>query len=206
HDSELVQGSDYHLNATVIYDDHSSALHLHQFTGLTGGVEGLDVTLMVSFINSAGDLDFYLLNATTDDQGFAEFTIPGDETSNIASLDSVQPIVSDDNFVFPFQEKDLSVVQILDAILPSETPVSSSFFESDVFTYILLGILILIGISVLSYLFQQWRHRRITKFEHELDDALDEINTVSSIYFFTAVPIKVHSTRSSLHCSKLMLS
>jgi hypothetical protein len=181
HDSELVQGSNYQLNVSVMYDDHSTALHLNQYSELTGGVEGLDVTLMVSFINSAGDLDFYLLNATTDDQGFAEFTIPGDETSNIASLDSVQPIVSDDNFVFPFQEKDLSVVQILDAILPSETPVSSSFFESDVFTYILLGILILIGISVLSYLFQQWRHRRITKFEHELDDALDEINTVSSI-------------------------
>ncbi|MHA2028172.1 MAG: hypothetical protein ACW99Q_02180 [Candidatus Kariarchaeaceae archaeon] len=185
---ELVQGEAYDIVVIVTYNNLVNDLIDRQFglnginvTHRTGRAFGVEVELELSLTRITGESRSITLTSTTDENGIALFTLSGDETKVISSLDEINAIVLASDFGESTSQSvfasDLPIVR------PSESNIITQVFDfvtENIIPLLILVILILTT-GAISFVLMRIKRNKLQLLLKENQTAIEEFQSLRSI-------------------------
>ncbi len=98
---DLAQGENYTIVVHVSYADNQAGLSLTGVTSLQGGVPGVNLSVVISYIANDGSVTTLIKTGTTDDAGNAIIVLTGEETLLIQELTGITATLLSEEFVLP---------------------------------------------------------------------------------------------------------
>ncbi len=193
-DNNFVQGENYSISVTVVYNENSKLGLNNLIMGRNGPAQGVPLSVTIKFITTDGDSSSLIFNITSNNNGVAILLINSVTTQTISELNSITVDVANSMFSIDSQVvisgEDLPKVQIKKQSIGDVTSLVASIILDNLVLFI--GIILILSTFLLLISIQRRRRKEKQRLFNSMK--IQTIEEMEGLLNITAIVLKSTET------------